>query len=421
MLVTIKKRKGTFPFLFFYYYAILILMKMYDKFTGKRILIWGYGREGKSTEHFLSRFCMPEKIDIFEGKREDINEDLYDHIVKSPGIVMDDDNEKYTSQTQIFLENFRQNTVGITGTKGKSTTSALLHHVLAASGKKTVLLGNIGEPCLDYYDQIDEDTVAVFEMSSHQLAHVTISPHIAVFLNLYEEHLDYYKTLDKYFAAKANIAKFQTNEDFLFVGGNVPAMPEAAPTVRIDFNDIPDYNMKIFGHHNNYNAHFVYKIAHDIFGINDGTIRAALSDFTGLAHRLQLVGNIGGVDYFDDSISTIPNATIQALESVPNAKTVLIGGMDRGINYNILIDYINSHRKYNYIFSYDSGRRIFDNINRTDNCYYRETLEEAVKLAASITNSGEAVVLSPAAASYGYFKNFEERGDAFKKYCGFDQ
>ena len=153
-------------------------MKTYDKFTGKRILIWGYGREGKSTEHFLARFCRPEKVDIFEGKREDINEDLYDYIVKSPGIVMDDDDPKYTSQTQIFLENFRLNTVGITGTKGKSTTSALLHHVLAAAGRKTVLLGNIGEPCLDYFDQIDDDTVAVFEMSCHQLAHVTISPHI---------------------------------------------------------------------------------------------------------------------------------------------------------------------------------------------------------------------------------------------------
>ena len=394
-------------------------MKTYDKFTGKRILIWGYGREGKSTEHFLARFCRPEKVEVFEGKREDINEDLYDYIVKSPGIIMDDDNIKYTSQTQIFLENFRQNTVGITGTKGKSTTSALLHHVLSAAGKKTVLLGNIGAPCLDYYDQIDDDTVAVFEMSCHQLAHVTVSPHIAVFLNLYEEHLDYYKTLDRYFAAKANIAKFQTDRDFLFVGGNVPAMPANAPIVRIDFNDIPDYNLKIFGNHNNYNAHFVYTIAHNVFGIEDGIIRSALSDFTALTHRLQLVGSINGVDYIDDSISTIPNATIQALDSVPNAKTVLIGGMDRGINYDILIEYINQHTEYNYIFSYDSGRRIFDSINHTDNCYYRENLEEAVKLAASVTKSGEAILLSPAAASYGYFKNFEERGDAFKKYCGF--
>ena len=242
--------------------------------------------------------------------------------------------------------------------------------------------------------------------------------YIASYLNLYEEHLDYYKTLDRYFAAKANIAKFQTDDDYLFVGGNVPAMPANAPIVRIDFNDIPDYSLKIFGHHNNYNAHFVYTIAHNVFGIEDEIIRPALSDFTALAHRLQLVGSINGVDYIDDSISTIPNATIQALDSVPNAKTVLIGGMDRGINYDILTGYINKHPEYNYIFSYDSGRRIFDSINHTENCYYRENLEEAVKLAASITKSGEAILLSPAAASYGYFKNFEERGDAFKKYCG---
>ena len=173
-------------------------MITYDRFNGKRILIWGYGREGRSSERFLSSFCDPASVEIFEGKREDINEDAYDHIIKSPGIVMNDDNSKYTSQTQIFLECYRNNTVGITGTKGKSTTSALLHHVLASAGMKTVLLGNIGEPCLDHFGEIDSEPVAVFEMSCHQLAHLTVSPHIAFFLNLYEEHLDYYKTLDKY-------------------------------------------------------------------------------------------------------------------------------------------------------------------------------------------------------------------------------
>lgn len=393
-------------------------MKTYDKFTNKKILIWGYGREGKSTERFLSEYCTPQKVDVFEGKREDIDESLYDCIIKSPGIVMEDDDPKYTSQTQIFLECFCQNTVGITGTKGKSTTSALLYHVLAASGRKTVLVGNIGEPCLDYYDRIDDDTAVVFEMSCHQLAHVTLSPHTAVFLNLYEEHLDYYKTPDRYFAAKSNITKYQKENDTLFVGENVPQIATKARVVSIDYSLVPDYSLKIFGKHNNYNAHFVYRIANDIFNLDNGKIRAALSDFTGLPHRLQHVGSIDGVDYFDDSISTIPNATIQALESVPHAKTVLVGGMDRGINYDILVDYINNHREYNYIFSYDSGKRIFDNIDHSDNCYYRDNLEEAVKLAMSITKKGGAILLSPAAASYGYFRNFEERGDKFREYCG---
>ena len=393
-------------------------MKTYDKFNGKRILIWGYGREGKSTERFLQTYCSPKSVKVFEGKREDINESSYDYIIKSPGIVMDEDNEKYTSQTQIFLENFRDNTVGITGTKGKSTTSALLHHVLMRAGKNTVLLGNIGEPCLDHFGSIDEDTVVVFEMSCHQLAHVTVSPHVAVFLNLYEEHLDYYRTFERYFAAKCNITKYQRPDDYLFAGGNVPRLVTDAETVRIDFNSVPDYDMKIIGHHNNYNAHFVYRIATGIFGADDAAVRSAISDFTGLSHRLQHAGSRGGIDFYDDSISTIPSATIEAISAVSNARTILIGGMDRGINYDALTDFINSHTEYNYIFSYDSGKRIFDSVNRTGNCYYAATLGEAVKLAVSITPEGYAVILSPASASYGYFKNFEERGEEFCRLCG---
>ncbi len=393
-------------------------MNTYDKFNDKRILIWGYGREGKSTEYFPNRFCHPALVDIFEGKREDIDENRYDFIVKSPGIIMDDDDSRYTSQTQIFLENFRDQTIGITGTKGKSTTSALLHHVLAAAGKKAVLLGNIGEPCLDYFGEIDDDTAVVFEMSCHQLAHVTVSPHIAVFLNLYEEHLDYYRTFERYFAAKANITKYQTDKDFLFVGGNVPRLSTEAKTARIDFNAVPDYRMKIIGHHNSYNAHFVYRIVTELFSIDDIAARRAISDFSGLTHRLQLAGSRNGIDFYDDSISTIPTATIEALSAVPNAKTVLIGGMDRGISYDVLIDFVNSHSNYNYIFSYDSGKRIYEKINRTDNCYYADDLEAAVKLAIEITPEGFAVILSPASASYGYFKNFEERGEVFCRLCG---
>ena len=392
-------------------------MKTYDKFNGKRILIWGFGREGRSTKSFLENHCAPDHVDIFEGKREDIDEASFDYIVKSPGIVMDEDDPKYTSQTQIFLETYRDNTVGITGTKGKSTTSAMLHHVLEEAGKKTLLLGNIGEPCLDHFGQIDADTIVVFEMSCHQLQHVTVSPHIAVFLNLFEEHLDYYKTFDRYFAAKANVTRFQTADDTLYVGGNVPRLSTDAKIHRIDFNEVPDYDLAVLGHHNNYNAHFVYRIASEIYGVDDATIKRALSGYRGLPHRLQHIGNVDGVDYYDDSISTIPSATIEAVNSVPNAGTVLIGGMDRGINYDELIKFINSHSGYNYIFAYESGRRIYDNVNKTDNCHLVSDLEEAVEKAVSITPSGKAIILSPASASYGYFKNFEERGEVFRSLC----
>ncbi len=393
-------------------------MKLYEKFTGKRILIWGFGREGKSTKQFCEDFCRAKSVDVFEGKREDICEDDYDYIVKSPGIIMDDDNPKYTSQTQIFLENFRANTVGITGTKGKSTTSALLHHVLAEAGKKVILLGNIGEPCLDSYGHIDPDTIVVFEMSCHQLAHVTVSPHIAVFLNLFEEHLDYYKTFERYFAAKANITRFQTGSDILFEGTGVPALDTKASVYRIDPANVPEYDLKILGHHNSFNAHFVHEICSKVYGIDHDMIIKALSSFTGLAHRLQHIGCTDGVDFYDDSISTIPSATIEAAQAVVNAKTILIGGMDRGISYDTLIDFINSNTKYNYIFSYDSGKRIYDSVNKTDNTFLCEDLASSVKLAKKITPKGCAVILSPASASYGYFKNFEERGDVFRQLCG---
>ena len=393
-------------------------MEKYEKFDNKRILIWGYGREGKSTEKFLKKHCSPESVEVFEGKREDIDEDRYDWIIKSPGIPMLDPDSRYTSQTQIFLECFRNNTVGITGTKGKSTTSALLHHVLTSAGRDTVLLGNIGEPCLDYFKEIREDTVAVFEMSCHQLSNVTISPHIGAFLNLYEEHLDYYGTPERYFAAKANIAKFMEEDDKLYVGGNVPDLPTKAAIHRIDFNSVPNYQMRIFGHHNSYNAHFVFRIASEVFGIDEDVIMDAIADFTGLDHRLQHIGCIDGVDYYDDSISTIPGATIEALRSVPRVRTVLIGGMDRGISYDELIVYINKHPEFNYILMYDSGKRIYDVVDHLKNCIYRSTLEEAVSEARKITPFGFGVLLSPAAASYGYFKNFEERGDAFRKLCG---
>jgi UDP-N-acetylmuramoylalanine--D-glutamate ligase len=255
-------------------------------------------------------------------------------------------------------------------------------------------------------------------MSCHQLAHVNVSPHVAVFLNLFEEHLDYYKTFDRYFAAKANITRYQTAGDILFDGQNVPALSTLANEIRIDAENVPDYDLKVLGHHNDLNAHFVFMIASKVYGIDAEAIKNALRDFSGLPHRLMHIGTLDGIDYYDDSISTIPSATIEAIGAVPNAATVLIGGMDRGINYDTLIDFVNSNTKYNYIFSYDSGKRIYDSIVKTDNCIYKETLAEAVERAKSITRKGDAVILSPAAASYGYFKNFEERGDVFRQLCG---
>ncbi len=382
----------------------------------KRILIWGYGREGKSTEAFLKDCAKPLSIDIYEGDREGIDEDKYDLIVKSPGIRMDEDDPKYTSQTQIFLEAYRDRIIGITGTKGKSTTSMLLYTVLSkCTDRPVLLLGNIGKPCLDSYREVTKDTIVVYEMSCHQLAHLTVSPHIAVFLNIYEEHLDYYDTLKRYFEAKAHIASNQKQSDIFYVGSNVPHIDTEAKVRVIDDGVDYGYELLIPGVHNRFNAEFVYRIATEVYGCDPNAVRKSLAEAKGLPHRLEYVCRKGEVTYYDDSISTIPEAAIGALKSIPDACTILLGGMDRGIDYSKLTDYIPAHPEYNYICMYASGRRIYDTgvISTLPNTYYEEDLKAAVKKAEEITDKG-AIILSPASASYDHFKNFEERGDCFK-------
>lgn len=388
-------------------------MKIADVLNNKHILIWGHGREGKSTENFINRYCHDVDYEIYEGDKSGFDDAKYDLIIKSPGIPYLTDDPKYISETSLFLGEFRKQTIAITGTKGKSTTSSLLYEVLKSLHKKCVLVGNIGNPCFDYYRDIDEDTYIVFEISAHQLASVKNSPHIGVFLNLFEEHLDYYHTMDNYFNAKANIGKYQTSDDYLLVGENVPSISTKSTIIKVENSD--HFNLKLKGEHNQYNANFVYYVACRLLNLDRNAVVNAMEKFENLKHRIDYVGRYDEVDYYDDSISTIPEATISAINSVPNANTVLIGGMDRGVNYNCLIDFIRNNN-LNYIFMYASGQRIYEDVKDLKNCYYERDLESAVSLAKKITIKNGACILSPAAASYDSFKNFEERGDMFVKY-----
>ena len=395
------------------------IIRIADALEGKRVLIWGYGLEGKSAEAFIREKCSVRSLDVYQGSQDGIREEDYDLIIKSPGIREDWWNGRYTSVTQLFMGQFSHQVVGVTGTKGKSTTVSLLYHVLKSCQKRpVVLVGNIGIPCLDAYDEIDDDTIVVFELSCHQLDHLTVSPHIAVFLNLFEEHLDHYDTLERYFEAKANIALHAGLTDVFYVGEQVPAIETEAQVCVVPLDGgkgAPEqFSMKLEGAHNQFNARVVYEIATEVFGCDGQAVREAIAGFAGLPHRLQYVGTVDGVDYYDDSISTIPEATIAALQSVPGAHTVLVGGMDRGIDYDKLVRFVRDNQNYIYIFMYATGKRIFDEVAGLPCCLYVDDLTGAVALAKELTPSACACVLSPAAASYGYFKNFEERGDVFR-------
>lgn len=391
-------------------------MKTADIVNGKRILIWGYGMEGKSMERFLKTHADPKTCTIYQGPQDGIDEDAYDLILKSPGIVANIENSKYSSMTELFLAEFAPQTVGVTGTKGKSTTVSMLYEVLSkTTGRPVVLVGNIGMPCLDHYDEIEKDTVILFEMSCHQLDHIKCSPHIAVFLNLFPEHLDHYGTMERYTQAKLGITKNQTENDFLLTGEAMGPVDTKAKTIVVPETSGETFDLQLAGEHNQFNARIVHTLCTELFGCEDGQVRQALREFKGLSHRMEYIGTLGGVAYYDDSISTIPEATIAAAGSIKNAQTLLIGGMDRNIPYDVLIGFVRNHPEYRYIFMYASGKRIYDSLTDLAGCYYREDLKEAVALAKELTKEGEACILSPAAASYGYFKNFEERGDVFRQ------
>lgn len=387
-------------------------MKIIDRLNNKKVLIWGLGREGQATKEFIDKYCSSVKVDEYEGSKDGFDDNSYDYIIKSPGIPYLCDNPKYISETSLFLEEFKDRVIAITGTKGKSTTSSLMYQVLKDAGKKCILVGNIGYPCFNYYDQIDDNTYIIFEISAHQLASVKTSPHIGVFLNLYEEHLDYYKTMDNYFNAKANITKYQNENDYLLVGKDVPSLNTIANKILIENKE--HFDLKLKGEHNQFNANVVYYIATKILKLDEKQVRNSINEFKNLEHRLDYVGNYDGIDYYNDSISTIPQATIAAINSILNVDTILIGGLDRGINYDVLIDFI-KHNKYNYIMMYGSGKVIYDAVCDLDYTYYEDDLDKAVKLAKNITTKGKACVLSPASASYDHFKNFEERGNYFIK------
>ena len=347
----------------------------------------------------------------------------------------------------MFFQCFRDQIIGITGTKGKSTVTTLLYHLLKQAGMDALLVGNIGIPALDHMEEVKPDTRIVFELSCHQLEYMTVSPHIGILVNIHEEHLDHYGTMEKYVEAKHHIFKNQRPDDILIC--NVQCLPEegTCPSglIRAGMDGsgkeldvvqeqdgtwvhfrgksfcIPTDEIKLLGQHNYFDIGVAYGVC-SILGMDDQVFARGLKTYEPLPHRLQYIGEREGVKYYDDSISTICDTTIQALKTLKDTDTVLIGGMDRGIDYRELIEYLSDCPVPHIILMEATGKRIYQEIHK----YYpefknrarlilAEHLEDGVKRARQITRPGTSCVLSPAAASYGIFRNFEERGETFSR------
>ncbi len=451
-------------------------------FQNKAICLLGFGREGKSTLRILLKFSPSNQIIIADQNPETDSivknefghqahlkvvsgENYYlailmaDIIIKSPGISFKSfpdlkvlDGKTITSQTELFLRLFRSQVIGVTGTKGKSTTVTLLYHIFKTAGNDVLLVGNIGIPPFDIIENIRPETIIVFEMSSHQLENSTVSPSVAVLLNIFQEHLDHYPSYRDYQLAKLNIGRWQLPGDFFIYNsanslvdglitefmpqGSLVALNHTSDDgsfVRFDGNDLIintagkrhvlmglAKNRQLMGQHNLINIAAAGVGAY-IMGVDLDVIAQAVSSFKGLPHRLERVGIWNGITFCNDSISTIPEATIEALKTIGNVQTLLLGGYDRGIDYHVLTSYLLENPIQNLLMIGAAGSRMMELfsaagvLHNTSLCEHYNDFDAAVNRAVEVTKPNYSCLLSPAAASYDMFKNFEARGEKFRQ------
>ena len=436
--------------------------KIIEQLQNKNIIILGFGMEGKSTYNYIRKYLKDIKLTIMDSNYQNITLDdknveiididynkfnNYDLIFKSPGISFKDIDttsfkDKITSQLEIFLETTPSYTIGITGSKGKSTTTSLIYKIINDQNIKSYIVGNIGKPILDIVDEVDENTYVVIECSSHQLEYTKVSPNIGIILNLFEEHLDHYKSKEHYYMAKMNLVNYQSNKDYFIYSSDNEDLKNHINIIntnatKLDINNIKNNNSytyikdnyiyvndkklydvntkrKIQGIHNLKNIMFTLTVS-EILKLDINKTIESISNFEPLPHRMELVGTYNEITYYNDSIATIPNATINGIEALSNVNTIIIGGKDRGIDYSLLKDYLINSEIENIICLPDTGYTIGKEITNK-NVHYVKTVEEAVDIAREVTKKNTICLLSPAASSYGFYKNFEERGNRFKEY-----
>lgn len=400
-----------------------------------KIAILGYGREGQST-HKLIKSLLPEKeVLIADDKSlmadctlQDPRLENYTLYIKTPGISMKKlqalDRNKITSQTDIFLQLYSAQTIGITGTKGKSTTSNLVYKILADQGFDVLLAGNIGVPLLDILPSIKEDTIIVAELSAHQLQFIHTSPKVSILLNLFEEHLDHFDGYEQYKESKYNIATKQTKQGVFIFNKDSKEIKALLEKTQLQSRQKPFSKEEatieanyLKGEHNQMNILSAI-LASQEFGAKKEEAETTAKNFQPLAHRLEYVGEKNGVTYYNDSISTIPQATIEALKALKKVQTLILGGMDRGIDYSPLVEQIGEFEVKNIAFVGQAGKRIYKEMKEKANnynCLLSDDYKEIVSWCKANTQKEKICLLSPAASSYDMFTNFEHRGEVFKQ------
>lgn len=403
------------------------------KFLGmKNALILGYGKEGIITKKYLQNFYPKLKIGIadkkLDGKSYLEKQNNYDIAIKTPGINKRLVTIPYTTATNIFLSKVlgKNLIIGVTGSKGKSTTTSLIYEIVKASGKDVRILGNIGLPMLGaLLEPINPETIFVLELSSYQLDDIRFSPDISVVTNLFPEHMDFHGNLKNYFEAKKNIINFQT----LPLDGQAKKYFIYNPKNKIMTSWLKDYkgksvaflenNLKsnLLGQHNKSNIGAAVEVA-KILNISEEIISKTVENFKGLPHRLEFVGEFKQIKFYNDAISTTPESTIMAIESlslISKIGTIFLGGQDRGFNFIKLEKLIKKEKIKNIVLFPDSGKKIIKSAVGL-NILHTKDMKQAIKFAYKYTEKGSICLLSCASPSYSIWENFEEKGNLFKKF-----
>lgn len=449
-------------------------MNMAETFDvkGKRVLVVGLGKSGVSSALFLHQ--LGARVTVSDTKtQEQLKQEIpalldkgiiveaghhgertfrgQDIIVVSPGVPY---NEPHLAQAreqgtlvigevELASRFMKGRIIAITGSNGKTTTTALTGDVIAAGGTKALVGGNIGTPAISLVSQSTEDSVAVLEISSFQLESIqTFSPQIAVVINVTPDHLDRHGTFEAYVAAKGRIFENQTEDDYAVLNADDPTCVEYASRIRpqvrwfstkgevgvgafirdgkVVYRDddgereilaISDIQLK--GAHNHENV-LAATCCGVIAGVQPARIRQAVANFQAVEHRLEYVATVDGVQYFNDSKATNVDATIKALESFPSNIHIILGGKDKGSDYTVLKGLLKERAKRVYTIG-AAAEKIEKHLGGVVEIVRSGTLQNALKQASHAAIPGDVVLLAPACASFDQFDSYEHRGGVFKQ------
>lgn len=447
-------------------------MKIAD-LKNKKILILGLGREGLATLRYLKKHLPEQKITVADrseeaketlagftnletqlGEKYLANLDKFDLVIKTPGInprtkeieIARENGVVFTSATNLFFSEKQGKVIGVSGTKGKSTTSSLIYEIIKAGGFEVDLIGNIGKAALDFLENDNKNKLYVFEMSSYQLEDFQGLLDMAVLISFFPEHLDYHQNIENYFEAKTTLLRrvkeqgvIIYNSGFEKINGFIEKIRDDLKSKKIKeiayagkskylvskgnividgFNKIGLTDIKLLGEHNLENMLAAFLVGKEL-GIGEELIWPVMKRFQGLEHRLEYVGRFREIDFYNDSISTTPESAVAALKAIGKNRvgSMIVGGLDRGYEFGELAKEIDKMGVESLITFPETGEKIAAAVENDSIIKIPvNSMQDAIEAVYKTCKPGKICLLSCASPSYNLFINFEDRGRQFKEF-----